>query len=469
MRIEKEYKKAGYFWLPENSDNKIPGTLTITDGGEIELEVVGTFDESIETAFDSNVHLIRIIGNVEDDGYVTLERCFYTSKSIAFGGISRSYLHVSQVLCGVAYDKDEEVTFNTLSFSIECMDEWIGISGIEVTTEFTPYIEHISATIKYTPPASISYLLNNGMQLEICFAYTLPSFSNVTEAKITQRTYFKLISDELCSLHDFTSIAYKITNLLCFAVDSTVSIKGLTATSNEIMQDVGNGKNYAIPIKVYYPSNPFTEKKPKVHSRNMIFTFGIIKENAGDVFNKWIDSYDSLAPALGLYFSTKMDVHKYLDGKFLALAQGLETYHRRISHETLMDDSEFQTLVQTLMQHCPKDKKEWLDGRLKYGNEINFGKRIKKMIEPFKEHIGNNCTREKIIRKIVSTRNYLTHYNEDLKEETARGKDLWILCKKIETIFQLHFLNEIGFTQSEISQVIENNNLLKQKLDESFE
>ena len=48
MRIKEEIRKAGYFWLPSNPERKIPGTLSITDGGNIGLEVVGLFDESID-------------------------------------------------------------------------------------------------------------------------------------------------------------------------------------------------------------------------------------------------------------------------------------------------------------------------------------------------------------------------------------------------------------------------------------
>ena len=33
MRIEDEYVKAGYFWLPEQDEKKIPGVLTIKNGG----------------------------------------------------------------------------------------------------------------------------------------------------------------------------------------------------------------------------------------------------------------------------------------------------------------------------------------------------------------------------------------------------------------------------------------------------
>ena len=33
MRIHEEYKKTGFFWIPEKEESKMPGTLTINDGG----------------------------------------------------------------------------------------------------------------------------------------------------------------------------------------------------------------------------------------------------------------------------------------------------------------------------------------------------------------------------------------------------------------------------------------------------
>ena len=94
----------------------------------------------------------------------------------------------------------------------------------------------------------------------------------------------------------------------------------------------------------------------------------------------------------------------------------------------------------------------------------NLGKRIKLIIEPFKSHLGNSNERTKLLRKIVDTRNYLTHYNENLKDNVAEGEELWDLCQKIEVIFQLHFLKVIGFNEEEINSVIENSYPFKQKL-----
>ncbi|RJG36914.1 HEPN domain-containing protein [Motilimonas pumila] len=460
MRIEEEYVKTGYFWLPERDEKKIPGVLTIKNGGNIELEVVGLFDDSIKS-LNGDDNLNRIIGHVEKDGLVTLENCFYTNKNISFGGISKSKICVNKVLSGVAYDQNEVVTFNTLSFSVDCLDEWVGISGINVDSDW----ESRTATISYAPPENISYELDSGMKLEVCFAYTPPSSSSTTESKITQRVYFKLSSDDLRPLSDFAEIAYKLTNFLCFAIDTTVTLKGLSATSKEIQRDCGDGNKYPIPIKVFYPSIPFAEKTPDKNWHRMLFTYGMIKSNALDVFNNWLRAYEIMAPALSLYFSTKNGAQKYLDGKFLALAQGLETYHRRTSGEKLMDSSEFDSLVSTISKSCPEEHAEWLSGRLMHGNEINLGKRLKRIIEPFKDMLGNSKERSKLLRKIVDTRNYLTHYSESLKNNAADGEELWILYQKMEVIFQLHFLKVVGFSDEEIEGVVENCYPLKQKIN----
>ncbi|MBG0754086.1 HEPN domain-containing protein [Vibrio cidicii] len=454
MRIEHEYVKTGYFWLPERDEKKIPGILTIKDGGDIQLEVVGLFDSFNDDEFD------RIIGHIEDDGLVTLESCFYTNKNVAFSGISKSKICVNRVLSGVAYDKDEVVTFNTLSFSIDSLDEWIGISGINVNHDK----EYKTATISYTPPENISYELDNGMRLEICFAYTLPRSLNTTEAKISQRVYFKLKSEELRPLDDFTEIAYKLTNFLCFAIDATVALKDLSATSKEIQRNGGDGCKYPVPVKVFYHSIPFSESAPDKSWHRMLFTYGTIKSNAQDVFNNWLQAYEIMAPALSLYFSTKNGAQKYLEGKFLALAQGLETYHRRTNDEKLMDPFEFDSLVSKISESCPKEHSEWLIGRLMHGNEINLRKRLKQIVEPFKDKLGTSKERGKLLGKIVDTRNYLTHYNENLKDNAADGEELWILCQKMEVIFQLHFLKTIGFSEKEIDSVIDNCYPLKQKI-----
>ena len=40
MRVKEEIKRIGFFWVPSVFRRKIPGTLSVFDGGTIELELI---------------------------------------------------------------------------------------------------------------------------------------------------------------------------------------------------------------------------------------------------------------------------------------------------------------------------------------------------------------------------------------------------------------------------------------------
>ena len=215
---------------------------------------------------------------------------------------------------------------------------------------------------------------------------------------------------------------------------------------------------------LYYPSLPFTKNAPKIDRHRMLFRFVQIRKDAERIFNNWLVAYEEIDPALNLYFSTKTGAHKYIDGKFLALVQGLETYHRRTSSEKLMEDDVFKELTCSLIEKCAESGRDWLSGRLRHGNELNLGRRIKSIIGPFKDLFGSSKDRDKLIRSIVHTRNYLTHYDKSLEQKAATGRELWILCLRMEAIFQLHLLQVLGFTQDEIKSVFNNSQEFQHKL-----
>ena len=465
MRIKNEIKRSGDFWLPSAPEKKIPGTLNISDGGKIELEVVGLFDETVEgqnSAISDSGEFERIVGNIEKHGLVTLDGCFYKHWHPFSDGISKSLLHVSKALFGIAYDDKDSLLFNTLKFSVEGIDEWVGLSGINVDHQS----EKPTAIIKYSPLEEVSLNLNNGMKLLITFSWTPPRFPHITEAKITQKTYFKLVSQQERPLEDFISIVHKVTTFLCFAIDKTVCINQITATSNTSCRNINTGESEpAPPILLYYESLPYTKEAPKVEWYHMLFRYPEIKAKAEEIINNWLKAYDKFEPALNLYFGVTTGGLRYLDAKVLALAQGLESYHRRTSNKTRMDKSKFESLRQTLNDQCPEEHRKWLSEKLKYGNELSLRQRLQKIIEPLKEFMEDKNQRNKLIGIIVDTRNYLTHYDKSLKTRAASGDKLIHLYLKMEAIFQLCILQELGFTQTEIKSVLDKSYRLRKKLE----
>ena len=448
MRVKEPIKCSGYFWLPSCEEQEVTGYLSISDGGEIELEIVGSLTDDFNDDEPG-----RILGHVEKYGYITLNDCVYTQRTTNFNGLSKATIVVHQAILGAIFDPDEELLFNALKFSVEGIDEWVHISGFSFTLPTNP--KDRSASITYQCPDKITFSLCNNMELSILFNWSF-SESPGKKAAITQKAYFRLSADEKKPLRDFTLAAYKITTLLCFAIDQTVSIEDLEVTSKDIKYSLE--KTTPKPCKVYYQSIPFLNKSPKINVRDMLFTYRQIEINAETLFNSWFQAYDDIKPALDLYFSVKNEAQTYLDGKFLALVQGLEAYHRKTSHRKSMSDAEYELLSQHLLSNCPSDKPkwcEWLTLRLKYGNEISLRNRITEIIKPYSKYFGNKKKRDYIINKIVDTRNYLSHWDDSLQQSAATSYELWPLFEATEALFQLQLLRILGFTNKEINSILD--------------
>ncbi len=418
MRIKEEFKSNGYFWLPSAPDEQVRGTLIISDGGRIELEV----DRQLGTSID---YLERIVGNIQKGTSiipVTLDDCYY--KKISLSGNSPSLIQVSKVFEGFQYGEDEIPRFNTLSFSVEGIDDWIPITGLKV--ECNDKIGH--PTISYDQPVDFPFQLKGDMELRITWRAPWKHVFN-KEAGISEKRYFQLYSADACELDKFISTARKITEFLCFAINQTVSLDSLSATFEDLHEDVEDGKTGLKPIKIYYQSWPYSKDEPSLKLQKMLFNFKEIQNDAEKKINNWLKSSKKYADAFRLYFSAKVGTQTYLEEKFLILTQGLEAYHQRIK---------------------PK--------------RMEFKKRLKEIIEPFEDIFGTHEKRQALIDSIVVTRNYQTHHDLSLKQKAAKGKDLWILCQKTELLFELHFLQLIGFNREEIDSIVANCSDLQRKL-----
>ena len=461
MRIKEEFKRSGDFWLPSSSQNQIPGTLSISDGGNIQLELTESLNPSIQAQL-GGTHpdsLNQILGHVEKDGPVRIDRCYHISKkrSIVHGKlIAPDVIRASRAFIGFPYDENTEPRFNTFTFSVEGIDEWVGISGIEVDR----HSEKRAVTISYDKPADISLNLQNGMQLLITFASTFPGFPNLKSAEVSQKTYFRLISQKACELDEFTSVAQKIMAFLCFVMNEIVCLDSMSATSDNLRQNIGDGRTAPIPVKIYCPSWPYAKDEPEINELDMLFKYEDRQNRVESIINRWIDNYEQITPALDLYFLTKARTLPTMDLQFLTLVQALEAFHRRTSDEKHMDADECKEIRKKMIGECPEEHKDWFRPQLLRANELTLINRFERMTEPFDKFMCGE-KRVGLIKIIKNTRNYLTHYDSSLEPKAAKGEVLKFLCLKMNALFRLQFLKLIGFDEQEIDDIVDKSSYFK--------
>lgn len=484
MRIEKEMKGQGYFWRPCTPNQKAPGTLTISDGGIIKLEIQeplnGKFDDRFEDTIywrkqinepqsiifqprdfepENKENTQRVIQQIEQrkkigqiigqvSGFfqhtVILNDCHYQRITGAIGR-AESLIHAEIAFTSrhlnkanfdkVNYSESKINDIKSVNFSIEGISEWVGISGIK--------IHHKSQKemyISFQRPTSIPIKLNNDMQLSIKFREIENRVGTpiIKEAGIRQETFFNLTSQKPRKLEEFTAIIDKITTFLCFFTSQTVSL------DHVIIGDIRK------PINVFYQSQVHSKYKPSVERGNMLLDFGMMGDDAEILINNWIEAYKEYERAFDLYFSTKIRSQMPLEDKFLALARGLEIYYRSSSDDKKIEKSRLSELIKLCKDQCnSEDEKNFVAQGLRNHNTLGLSQKIKKMIKPFEEIIGGQDTPEELAKQIVQTRNKLTHAG------TSPEKDLEKLYLKTESIFQFLLLRSIGFNQEQINHIVE--------------
>lgn len=472
MKIKEEIKKTGTFWIPSFTE-PVRGVLSISNERAIELEVAQSLvhdPASIVGSFTNLDNEFQVIGHIQEFGFLILDGCYVSNSGfqLNLGQIQTSKkIWATRVFTGFPHPKYLQngiPSFNTFKFSVEGIDEWIWIHGIDQKID-----EEQTITISCKYPENIPFALNNGMRLEITFDMgNTESLRGPWERGVCQKAFFKLISDDAQELEAFLSIAHKIVDLLCFTINQTVSLDSMSATSNGLNHTIREDITQPAKIDIYDPDVYYYSKdQPKIDRNQMLFGFSDIQDGAEEMINKWIDSYEQYEHVFNLYFQAQLRPQPSLEVQFLSLAQGLEAYHRESCDDKYMEDDEFKPLRRKVIKEFPKKDRDWFAARLNRANELSLRDRIRRMVEVFNNFFGEE-EKALFIDLFVGTRNSLTHPSSDLESRAAKGENLYILCLKTELLFELYFLNIMGFSAEQIQSIADKCPQLQWKRSQSL-
>ena len=62
--------------------------------------------------------------------------------------------------------------------------------------------------------------------------------------------------------------------------------------------------------------------------------------------------------------------------------------------------------------------------------------------------------RKSFINRVVATRNYLTHFDQSLEPQAARGEELYRITEKLKLLIEICLLRESGFEEERIRDLI---------------
>ena len=464
MRIAEPIETIGLFWLPGNSDEQLPGNLTITESGEIRVRITGVFGDftaAIKERMRGSIRkLDRVLGIVEKGGLVSLVNCRYQPSRVSLsGGLSNSEIIAETALFGISL-KDREPRITEFEFSVEGLDEWLAMSGIKVEVDDP----RKGGSIHFRHLDPITHELADCTELRFDFRsdFTAPiSISPLTEARVAQKASISLISKEPTDIEYFSTMAYRLCQFMAFALDEPVSIESITVS---LEQDPREERiRRALPIRMYRQFPTWSEQKPNVSPHNILFTYWDVKEQFEDSLNRWLQGYknETLGTALNHFFLSTSNLFQYLNTKFLQLALAIEVLHRKTCKEqTLVAKEEFDEILESVIDRLPDNCPEFVIRGIKTANHLSLQDRMQQMTDEFPWMFGDQQERQAFAKKVTSTRNYYAHLSSGAGRKAAKDQELVEVFDKLAGLFKLHLLQFVGFENDQIEAIVQRPNRL---------
>jgi len=443
-----EFEYKGIWWLPNKPKEQISGVFKFTPNEGAILDLIGSFKDTEP----------KIILGISSDGKkITLYKCFKTQSNLSILGFSTSSFYANMAFVGIHFQKTEDIKFKGLSVHYMYLDEWFNISGF-VDIQYSSDEKEI--VIKYELLKPIQAVIND-YKIFLDIRVTPPTLSIVQkEASIKQMVYIRVESSEEKPFDEYLNIIYLIQNFLSLGITEPVYpliVEGKTEMNKKIIKINKETINYYYPpVKVYGALD--IPKVPKtLYPFDMLFTFRDISDKFEFFLKNWLEKADLLEPVYNLYFETLYSPRINLKHKFLSLLQAIESYHRRTMNNFEQPEKQHKKKIEEILNAVPHKHKDWLKDKLAYSNEPTLRKRLKDILKKFAD-VSNKFISDKksFVEKVVTTRNYLTHYDETLKKQSAEGEELYHFTQNIKILLEICLLEELGFTSDNIKNLISN-------------
>jgi ApeA N-terminal domain 1 len=255
-------------------------------------------------------------------------------------------------------------------------------------------------------------------------------------------------------------ISFIIQNFLTLAVGSAVGPEKIRGGAEANVVFVDGEKHYR-KIEIVYQSTASRRGLESVNPYFMLFRFANVRDRIHLLLNNWFNKTDSLRPVYDLFFAALYNPDEYLHSKFLSYVQAIETYHRRTKTDYLIPEEQHRERIEEILKTVPENCRAWLERELEYSNRPRLRRRLKELLIEFPWLLGENSSRKDInafVNTVVTTRNYLTHYNELLEEQAAKDEGLYEITLKMQSLLRICLLKEMGLGLDEIKALVEKRN-----------
>lgn len=442
-----EYKGS---WKLPQSEAWVDGTLNYDPDIGARLEIFGTFNRGL---FDRSSKEI-ILGKTTSGDVTLIDNWYLSTKNIQ-NGVTIGIYQPIIIIEGQHFETISEICFSKVIFRLFNFFQWIDKSGIKY--EVDPKGNEYSIT--YKKVEDIYFTISEECEGKISFESPRNSEDFYNKIELEEQSYITLTYNKSKNYKEILNdIIYFLgfTTLCTFEQSYPINI---TFNDDKFVEKIANSTRIK-NIKCIYQNNSYDAKYKLRNKNEHLIRYNDIKNIFPNVIKNWFELYRKLEPVFILMLYSFRHKNKFSVDKFMDIVRALESYHRNTHNNQRIQEEEYSLKVKEILAMVTLEKAEleWLESRLKYGNEPNLNFRLKELVKEHqnayvKEHITDT---KKFGINVVDSRNYYTHYDRSLEDKALKGKELFIITQKLMGILYSCILRQIGLENAHFENGLQN-------------
>jgi hypothetical protein len=430
----------------ENCDS-YPGELTIDSDSTITLKIMGEPKQLRDNLWSINdQEPFPVIIGVGKSNKTNKTHQFSLINSTVTGhtssGLSEMVIKSSFAIIDHQIENFKDFKIGQVYLHTKFLEEWINVSGYK-RNRLEEDNEVFSVNLEYKLPDAIPLYKNKELEIKVTFFASAPFYPLYKNVTISESAFLSIKFIRRQNFSYVQEIIDVINNFFTLVIGEPVPIDIIYMKIHSLEQQkrkkIESEPRFSLVRK---QERRFTSRR-SIHNRDMLLSLSEIQNKCPNFLGLWIENYSNYRPALNLYFGKIYSKAQYAENAFLDIVFSIEVFHRVLNPTFHGKGSKYLKMISSILGKLKKNEAEWLKTRLSKRNEttlLNRFEDIHENLKPITKKVFRNPM--KAFEKIVTTRNYLVHYEVDpkRKQKVIPSDQLYKYTNKLTVVFQAYLI-----------------------------
>jgi hypothetical protein len=446
---------TGQWWLPDKENERVAGTLTVSESGNLRLWLVGSLGQA--EISKSKGHPI-ILGWVDKSPFgdiLTLTGCVLGGSTTGLPASTRENYHASRAYFGAHLKRKDDFAFRSMSLRLAGLSDWAhGYSG---------FVDHPFPAGKPEEPAPVlSYAYKNPLvakipDAELTLGVGIGSRQSHRERSFRESVGFSISCDEAKSPDQLnTEYVYPLQNLMTFVCDRPQEVEEFSVRAGEFPKTLAGCE-----IRVIGPRVQPEEEDPApepVRFFQMLFTLADV--DFADFVGKWLRVTAKYGDACSVFFGLQYGPPAYLDMAFPSVVQSLYLYFSR-RDDGIAGMIEEARRLKEIIAALPAADADWIVDRLGEQSSPPLHLVLRRLVEEHSDTMNPlvSSRHDRFINEVINTLKYTMLRDADMQPAARHGADLYWMMQKLRFLFKSCILQELGFESEKATELFRRNGL----------